>query len=78
MRAKSFLPRVESSGFKGFGKTNTEEVYVIIRVFNLDKDTIGMRVYVDPAAMDVTGQLKFTAEQWSVVPGRRTSGYGVW
>lgn len=52
------------------GILNTEEVYIIVRVFNLDKGNIDMRLYVDPAAMEAAGQLSFTAQQWSVVPGR--------
>lgn len=43
------------------------EVYIIIRVFNLDKDSIDMRVYVDPAGMQGK-ELEFTPESYSVVP----------
>jgi hypothetical protein len=55
--------------------SNTKgEVYVIIRVFNLNKDNIDMRVYVDPAAMEERHELNFTAQQWSVVPGKGNNG----
>jgi hypothetical protein len=45
------------------------EVYVILRVFNLDKDNIDMRVFVDPEGMRERKQLVFTAESYSVIPG---------
>jgi hypothetical protein len=66
-----------SSGTAGFGDSNdinTQRIYVIIRVFNLGKDNMGMRIYVDPEAMRRTGQLEFTAESWSVIPGKSETG----
>ena len=42
-------------------------VYVIFRVFNL-KGKIGLRVYVDPIASEVTGELNFNVETWAVKP----------
>lgn len=47
-----------------------QEVYIILRVFNLDNDDIDMRIYVDPEGMRAARTLDFTAESWSVVPGR--------
>ena len=55
-------------------KLNTQEsaeVYIIFRVFNLDKDKIDMRLYVDPAGMEERGELQFTSESYSVVPPAR-------
>ena len=43
------------------------EVYIILRVFNLDTDGIDMRLYVDPASMQGK-ELEFTPESYSVVP----------
>ena len=47
------------------------EVYIILRVFNLDKDSIDMRIYVDPAGMQGK-ELEFTPESYSVVPSSST------
>lgn len=49
------------------------EVYIILRVFNLDKDTIDMRLYVDPKGMGEGGTLVFTPESYSVLPAGSTS-----
>ena len=43
-------------------------IYVILRVFNLGQDDMGMRIYVDPAAMERNGELEFQAETYTVVP----------
>jgi hypothetical protein len=48
------------------------EVYIILRVFNLDKETIGMRLYVDPIGMEERGELIVMTESpksYSVLPG---------
>lgn len=50
------------------GDQASAEVYIILRVFNLDKDKIDMRLYVDPAGMKERGELQFTSESYSVVP----------
>ena len=47
------------------------EVYIILRVFNLDRDKIDMQLYVDPAGMEERGELQFTSESYSVVPPAR-------
>jgi hypothetical protein len=48
---------------------NQASVYVIIRVYNLGRDSVGMKVYVNPGLMEVRGELVFRTETWSVVPG---------
>jgi hypothetical protein len=50
------------------GVQASAEVYIILRVFNLNKDKIDMRLYVDPAGMEERGELFFTSESFSVVP----------
>jgi hypothetical protein len=45
------------------------EVYIILRVFKLDKDGIDMKAYLDPAGMEERKELIFSAESYSVVPG---------
>jgi hypothetical protein len=41
------------------GQTSSR-IYIILRVFDLDKETIGMRLYVDPANMERRGELRIT------------------
>ncbi|PKX91124.1 uncharacterized protein P174DRAFT_376553, partial [Aspergillus novofumigatus IBT 16806] len=48
---------------------NQASVYVIIRVYNLGRGSVGMKVYVNPGLMEVRGELVFMTETWSVVPG---------
>ena len=53
----------------------SSQVYIILRVFNLDKETIGMRLYVDPKGIEESGELVFIAESpesYSVLPGFNT------
>ena len=45
------------------------EVYMIVRVFEIESERrIGMKVYVDPAQLELDEQLIFTGESWSVIP----------
>lgn len=50
---------------------NTSVIYVIFRVYQLDQGNQGpgLKVYVDPEALRLSGELNFTAQTWSVVPG---------
>ncbi|GFF57726.1 hypothetical protein IFM61392_07789 [Aspergillus lentulus] len=48
---------------------NQASVYVIFRVYNLGRDSVGMKVYVNPGLMEARGELVFMTETWSVVPG---------
>ena len=43
-------------------------MYIILRVFNIGQERIGIRVYVDPELMRITNELEFTPETYSVVP----------
>ena len=54
------------------------EIYLIIRVFNLGKDSMGLRVYFDPESLRKSGELVFTEESWSVVPGVPSSQRSSW
>ncbi|KAK6825522.1 hypothetical protein PG987_013016 [Apiospora arundinis] len=47
---------------------STETIYAIFRVFNLGRDDMDLRVYLDPEALRQQDDLKFTSESWSVVP----------
>ncbi|KAH8817103.1 hypothetical protein F5884DRAFT_243479 [Xylogone sp. PMI_703] len=51
------------------GNRNTDIVYMVMRVFNLGKDSMGVRIYVDLNILRQNGGLEFTAEKWSIVPG---------
>lgn len=44
------------------------EVYIIFRVFNLDKEGIDMRLYVDPKGVEEGGEVVFTPESYPVLP----------
>ncbi len=46
---------------------NRDTIYVVFRVYNLGQDNMGLRIYLDPAALEAS-ELDFTAETWSVVP----------
>jgi len=46
----------------------SSEVYIIFRVFNLDKDGIEVRLYIDPKGAEEGGILVFTPESYSVLP----------
>lgn len=45
-------------------------VYLIARVFNMTKSNVDLRIYVNPERMRQDEGLVFTAETWSVIPGR--------
>ncbi|KAK3941989.1 hypothetical protein QBC46DRAFT_257257 [Diplogelasinospora grovesii] len=45
------------------------QVYMILRVFEIESGGIGMSVYLDPERLRLDGRLVFTGETWSVVPG---------
>ncbi|KAL7624644.1 hypothetical protein AAE478_006214 [Parahypoxylon ruwenzoriense] len=47
---------------------NTNRIYVIFRVYYLGQDNMGLKVYLDPESLRLSGQLSFTAETLSVVP----------
>ena len=44
------------------------EVYMILRVFCIQNETIGMSIYMDPEQLRLNGDLVFTGHTWSVVP----------
>lgn len=45
-------------------------IYMVLRVFWLNSDRIGMRVYVNPWQMKEDRSLIFTVPSWLVTPGR--------
>lgn len=47
------------------------EVYMILRVFEIESKRIGMSVYLDPEQLRLDECLAFTGETWSVVPSKR-------
>jgi hypothetical protein len=49
------------------------EVYIIFRVFNLDKDSVDMRLYVDPRGIEDRGSLVFTPASYTVLPAESIS-----
>lgn len=53
----------------GDGKYNVSSVYIIFRIFNIDKETLDVKVYVDPWKLIGNGELRIIAGEWTVVPG---------
>ncbi|KAH6990080.1 hypothetical protein EDB80DRAFT_164384 [Ilyonectria destructans] len=52
----------------GNHRDSTDTIYMIFRVYNADKDSVRVRVFVNPAKLEESKHLLFTAETWSVVP----------
>jgi hypothetical protein len=50
------------------GRQASTELYIILRIFNVDKDGIDMRLYVGPAGMEERRELALTSDSYSVVP----------
>ncbi|KAI3326722.1 hypothetical protein HD806DRAFT_551833 [Xylariaceae sp. AK1471] len=50
-----------------------DAIYVIFRVFNLGRESMGCAIYLDPRAMETHDSLKFTPVKWSVAPGSSSS-----
>ena len=44
------------------------EIYIILRIFNIGQERIGIHIYVDPESMRIRSELEFTAEKYFVVP----------
>lgn len=51
-------------------------IYVIFRVYNLGKDNMSLRIYVDPDALRRQDVLRFTAESYNVTPVNHIEGNG--
>lgn len=49
------------------------EVYIVMRVFNLGQDNIGVRLYVDPGTMERNGMLNFEPASYIVTPPKPVS-----
>lgn len=55
-------------------ETAATNIYIILRVFNLGQDNIGMRLYVDPMTMRREGHLLFEPSSYIVTPGVEVEG----
>lgn len=44
------------------------ELYMILRVFGIESDEIGVKLYLDPEQLRLDESLLFTGETWSVIP----------
>jgi hypothetical protein len=49
-------------------KANKLEVYIIFRVFNLEKNNIGVKLYINPETAENRGELEFQVDKWVVKP----------
>jgi hypothetical protein len=41
------------------------DIYLLFRVFNIDKADIGLRIFVDPELARQRGELTFTVDTWA-------------
>ncbi|RSL98875.1 hypothetical protein CEP52_010095 [Fusarium oligoseptatum] len=46
-----------------------DKIYVVFRVYEVEKAEVQLRVYVNPARLEGSGRLIYTTETWSVRPG---------
>jgi hypothetical protein len=53
---------------------SSSEVYIILRVFNLENSGVGVKLFVDPVASNARGELNFTVDTWGVKEVRRSNG----
>lgn len=42
------------------------EIYMLFRVFNVDKSSIGLKIFVDPETARQNGELDFKEHTWAV------------
>ncbi|KAI3321153.1 hypothetical protein HD806DRAFT_537803 [Xylariaceae sp. AK1471] len=47
---------------------DTGSIYAIFRAYWLGQDHMDLKIYLDPESLRLSGQLKFTAETWSIIP----------
>ncbi|KAH6999499.1 hypothetical protein EDB80DRAFT_724771 [Ilyonectria destructans] len=66
-RTPFFMSRLQYQRMREH-RGSRETVYVVLRVFNVDKGRIGLRVYVDAAEKEANGELVFVGGSWSVTP----------
>lgn len=48
-------------------RSSIQSVYIILRVYSLDSEHLGLKAFVNPAKLEEDGALQFTAEKWTVV-----------
>lgn len=44
------------------------QVYILFRVFNLSKDSLNVKIYVDPQDHRERGELVFSTQTWTITP----------
>ncbi len=53
------------------GNENQSAVYALFRVFGLGRNSMGLKIYIDPAEQRRLGKLAFTSEEYFVTPTGR-------
>lgn len=48
----------------------SREIYVVCRVYNLGRENLNVKIYVDPEAHNRDGSLVFESHSWTVTPRR--------
>lgn len=70
-----YMSKYQYSRLQKTSETNLfrerDAVYIVFRVSEVTSGMPKLRLYVDPEAHRRRGELVFTAETWTVVPGRR-------
>jgi hypothetical protein len=46
----------------------SNKIYVVFRVYNLGRESLNVKVYVDPEAHHRQGSLEFAQHTWTVTP----------
>ncbi|KAJ5297272.1 uncharacterized protein N7443_008165 [Penicillium atrosanguineum] len=69
LRTPFYMSKHQYERMRAVHRSDHSEVYMILRVFDIHGDNIGMSVYLDPEQFRLDGGLVFTGETWSVVPG---------
>jgi hypothetical protein len=59
------------------GTENQGVIYALFRVFNLGKESMGLKIFIDPEQQRSRGVLRFTADKYTITPGPRRLAYFV-
>lgn len=46
----------------------SNKIYLVCRVYNLGRDSLSVKLYVDPEAHRRQGSLAFASHTWTVMP----------
>ncbi|KAK6863513.1 hypothetical protein PG995_000041 [Apiospora arundinis] len=58
---------MQRQSIQNASQQSLDRIYLIFRVYNIGRSSIGLRILVDPEHLKQTGTLEFTASTWSVI-----------